>query len=323
MRTIQLFLPCLPPADIDRSRPANALPAWHRIASRARATRFESPDAEAPLLESFGVAKQQDWPIASFTWLADAGTADPRFRLRADPVHLRADRDALVLMGAGSLGLRQEAADQLVGTLNTHFESDGLHFAAPVATRWYIDLPHTPALATSPLSFAAGRNVDPLLPKGNDALLWHRWFNEIQMLFHSHPVNEAREAAGLPTINSVWFWGGGCLPASTSARWAAAWGDDPLLQGLALAAKLPCAPAPADAQQWLSHATDGEHVVVLDRASVSDLEEAWFAPLLQALKQGQLSTVSSLGANGADSLRLDLTAGDLWKFWRRAPALLH
>jgi hypothetical protein len=143
------------------------------------------------------------------------------------------------------------------------------------------------------------------------------------MLLHSHPVNEAREAAGLPTINSVWFWGGGWLPASTSARWAAAWGDDPLLRGLALAAKIPCAPAPADAQQWLTIATDGEHAVVLDHASVLDLEQAWFAPLLQALKQGQLATVSLLGANDADSLRLDLTAGDLWKFWRRAPALLH
>jgi hypothetical protein len=323
MRTIQLLLPCLPPADLDHSLPAHVRPAWHRIASRGRATRIESQDIDAYLLESFGVVKQQDWPIASFTWLADTGAADTRFRLRADPVHLRADRDALVLVAAGSLGLHQEAADQLVGTLNSHFQSDGLHFDAPTATRWYVQLPHTPALATSPLSFAAGRSVDPLLPKGNDALRWHTWSNEIQMLLHSHPVNEAREAAGLPPINSVWFWGGGCLPASTSARWAAAWGDDPLLRGLALAARLPWAPAPANGQQWLSQAADGEHVIVLDRAVATDLEQAWFAPLLQALKRGQLHAVSLLGTSGADGLRVDLTAGDLWKFWRRAPALLR
>ena len=323
MRSIQLFLPHLPPADIDRSRPANTLPAWRRIASRARATRFARQDTAVRLLESVGVRKQQDWPIASFTWLADAGTADSRFRLRADPIHLRADRDALVLVEAGSLDLHQEAADQLVDTLNSHFDSDGLSFAAPVAQRWYVDLPHTPGLVTSPLPFAAGRSVDPLLPKGNDALLWHRWFNEIQMLLHSHPVNEVREAAGLPAINSVWFWGGGCLPASVSASWAAAWGDDPLLRGLALAAKMPWAPAPTDAQQWLGRSTDGEHVVVLGSTPAAELERGWFAPLLQALKQGQLSAVSLLGASGDDSLRLDLTASDLWKFWRRAPASLH
>ena len=61
---------------------------------------------------------------------------------------------------------------------------DGLRFFAPNPTRWYVAIDWLPEIATSPLRAAAGRNID-VLPKG-PTLTWHRWFNEIQMLFHSH-----------------------------------------------------------------------------------------------------------------------------------------
>ena len=36
-----------------------------------------------------------------------------------------------------------------------------------------------------------------------------RLMTELQMLLHEHPVNEARAARGVPTVNAVWLWGGG------------------------------------------------------------------------------------------------------------------
>ena len=35
--------------------------------------------------------------------------------------------------------------------------------------------------------------------------------NEVQMAWFQHPVNEAREARGLPAVNSIWFHAQGTL----------------------------------------------------------------------------------------------------------------
>lgn len=329
MRSLELFLPYPLPVDRDDHRALETLPGLRRILSRARPERLGPEGLDALLLQTFGVPRQRDWPVAPFTWLSDGGGTDTRFRLRADPVHLRAERDMVMLVDASHLELSSEVADALVDSLNAHFEQDGLRFAAAAPSRWYLSLPLPPDIATSPLSSAAGRNIDPLLPRGGDALTWHRWFNEIQMLFHSHPVNAAREAAGHPTINSVWFWGGGTLPDTVSGAFAGTWGEDPLLRGLAQAANLPWARAPADAGGWLSQASEGRHVMVLGAPPVAPagtaqhLEHAWFAPLLQALKERRLSTLVLLARTDDDSLRYELAGGDLWKFWRRAPALAH
>jgi hypothetical protein len=44
---------------------------------------------------------------------------------------------------------------------------------------------------------------------------WRHAINEAQMVLHAHPVNQARQAAGQPVVNSLWPWGGGRLPAAT------------------------------------------------------------------------------------------------------------
>ena len=44
----------------------------------------------------------------------------------------------------------------------------------------------------------AGEDIDRFLPAGRDGKAWHAVMNEVQMLFHDHPVNVAREARGIP-----------------------------------------------------------------------------------------------------------------------------
>ncbi|HYL17427.1 MAG TPA: hypothetical protein VEV20_02015 [Burkholderiales bacterium] len=290
-------------------------------------SRLAGQDFDSGLLQSFGVKRQSDWPVAPFTWLADGGDPARRYWLRADPIHLRAERDVLVLVDVLHIGLDRQSADKFIATLNAHFESDDLVFHAPVAERWYVGLPDAPGIATHPLSVAAGRSVSPLLPSGTDALAWHRRFNEIQMLFHEHPVNMERETAGQPTINSVWFWGGGTL-SSVDRAFAGVSAENPLARGLATAARIPWASLPGDGTEWLSQTDDGAHVVMLDtqttgEAALPFYEERWFLPLLQALKERRLATVRLLAMSGDDLLRYDVAARDLWKFWRRTPAQVH
>ena len=329
MRSLRLFLPQPLPVAANERAALAGVPALARILSRARAASLGARAWEAVLLESFGVERQRDWPVAPLSWLGDGGDAGPSYWLRADPVHLRAERDALVLVDARHFALEPESASALVHALNAHFESDRLRFFAPSPTRWYATIDHIPQIATCPLRGAAGHSIDPLLPHGDGALDWHRRFNDIQMLFHAHAVNEARESAGQPVVNSVWFWGGGVLPARVRGSFAGIWGDDPLVRGLARAAGLSWASLPQHAGQWLAQATQGEHIVVLDplpvghRQALDTLEHRWFAPVLQALRERLLATVTLLVESGKATVQFELGAGDLWKFSRRMPALVE
>ena len=95
----------------------------------------------------------------------------------------------------------------------------------------------TPALVTPALDTAAGRPLRELLPQGADAPRWRRWQNEIQMLLHAHPVNQARASRGRAAATSVWFWGGGRASAMASRAGAiATWGGDRVAVALAHAA---------------------------------------------------------------------------------------
>jgi hypothetical protein len=325
MRSLQLFLPYPLPFAVHEREALAGLPALTKILSRGHASGLGARPWEAALLESFGVARQRDWPLAPLSWLGEGGEAVEGYWLYADPVHLRAERDALVLLDAHHFAIEPEPARVLVDTLNAHFAPDGLRFFAGNPTRWYVRVDRVPDIATSPLRSATGRSIDALLPHGSEALAWHRRVNEIQMLLHAHAVNDMRESTGQPTVNSVWFWGGGVLPAAAGGCLSSVWGDDPLARGLARAARLPCAALPEGADHWLAQAAAGEHVMLLDlpaaqpREALLAAEQLWFAPLLRALKRRELSALTLVAEDGGTAARFETGAGDVWKFWRRMP----
>ena len=177
-----------------------------------------------------------DWPVAAVTALVDREAAEGSgFRLRADPVHLRADIDDLVLFDASDIGLSPEEAEALARTVNDALGPDGPCVDAAHPHRWYV-APDAPArIATTPLSRAVGARVSGALPRGPDAARWHRWMNEVQMALHECPVNAERERRGAAPVNSVWVWGAGSLPPAgdAPAPFARVWTDDALLRGLA------------------------------------------------------------------------------------------
>ena len=145
--------------------------------------------------------------------------ADPGpgpYVLHADPVHLRPDRDRLVLFAGPDFAPDRAEADALVDLFNQHFGADGLRLEAPTPARWYLlsERPHD--LVTQTLATVLGRPIAGQLPRGPEARHWARLLNEVQMLFHHSEVNQRREAAGMPTLNGLWLWGGGCLLAPSS-----------------------------------------------------------------------------------------------------------
>lgn len=324
MPFVELYVPRLVPALTDAGA-AGALPALHRWLARARLQRRQCECWEQALCERFGVSRQRDWPVAPLSLLADGQAPGEACWLRADPVHLQATRAELILARAGSLGLTQADADALALSLNRHLAADGMQLVALRPERWYLRASTPQDLATTPLAEAIGRSVDALLPRGSQALSWHRRLNEMQMLLHDHPVNAAREAHGGLSVNSVWLWGGGCLPACSRHDELTVWTDAVLARGLALCARAPCFDLPASGAAWLNGLRNGEHLVVLDAAQdaavLGELEARWAAPLLAAVGNGALPGAALVTHHGQELLRFTASRLDLWKFWRNAPPI--
>lgn len=232
-------------------------------------------------------APQRDLPLGPLCALGDGVAAHAGYWLCAEPVHLVADQDKVYLAArADTLAITAEEAAALAAEFNALYRDDGWQLYVPVPTRWYLRLPQAWQLHAAPPDDALGCDVHPLLPQGGDGLRLVAALNEIQMLFHGNVVNAQRNHAGLPTINSLWLWGGASMPEIT-VPWQHMQGDDCLLRGLAARAGIPCATA-AETVHWTQG--EGSGVVLLDahHDDPTPLEQAWFAPLLDAMRHGQL-----------------------------------
>jgi hypothetical protein len=312
------------------------LPALEQLLAKGRRRHTEAESAEAWLSGQFGVERQQDWPVAPFSLLADGGEPGSHHWLRADPVHLRLEGGRLVLADSGTFSISQQEAESLTDSLNAHFSADGLTFYPLRPDRWYLRSEAAPALETTEIAAAAGRSIDGLLPRGGDAQAWRTRLNDAQMLLHGHEVNEARESAGQFPVNSVWLWGGGTLADQVSTPFDALWSQDSFAAGLAQAAGVATHSLTEVAEVLLrASVSEGVKLIVLDqlrcatqyddahgwRKALQQLERAWFAPMLAALRQERIGMLSlhALGPDGVVSS--EVTRGDLRRFWRRVKPL--
>jgi hypothetical protein len=314
-------------AELARDLP---LPALAMLIGRGKLERrpqkFSELTADAFDLASCAPAKL----AAEADGLDTAG----RHWLLAEPSHLRVDRDRALLADTGILSISQEEADALLASLNQHFEPDGIVFHAPAPNRWYASLATPSKAEFTPLCDVVGEDINRHLPKGEGGLIWSRFLNELQMLLYTHPVNDAREERGVPTINTVWFWGEGeeGTPRSEAQALLA---DDPLWQRYAASAGMATDDAPFALSGLLDNPGYARHVItLLDaahapaqyrdawgwREALKQLEENWFAPVLAALKGHQVSELK-LVCHGEGGFVLTVRPTDLWKFWRRAKAL--
>lgn len=312
------------------------VPALQTLLARGRQHRVPYTEMECWLCELFGVSRQQDYPVASLCLLAEGVNPESGYWLRADPAHMAVERDQVVLTEASAFPITRDEADALVKALNQHFAADGMYFVATRQQHWYLRLEQTPLLTTHSLYQAAGRNIHPLLPAGQQAMRWRALLNEVQMLLFNHPVNEARESRGIAPVNSIWAWGGGTLPTELRLPFDHVWADDPLARGLALAAGAASHPLPEQADAWLEQRKTGGHLLVLDklraaacygdphtwRSQLQLLEQLWFAPLKRAVQRGAID-LSLHAPTPAGTLSFTLTRSSLWKLWRPARPLIR
>lgn len=337
--SIDLLLPGLFPAQptgMTNASPSR-LPALERLLARSDRSTLEDTTACRWLMRRFGVDADGEMPAGALALLGDGGSPGEACWLRADPVHLRLNRDQLVLADHHVFGITQSEAESLTDSLNRHFAADGFVFYPLRPERWYLRTATVPAILTTPLAEAVGCSIDPILPSGPDALIWHRLSNEIQMLLHGVAQNSERESQGLPAINSVWLWGAGTLPTRIDRPYALVLGNDPVARGLGRAAGCD-AQAPEDELHALltqplagdALCCDGslDHLRVYgdDAAiavSLENLEKTLFVPVLDALKRGRIDSVRIVSFTGEGGVAFKVRRSGLMRFWRSDRALSH
>jgi hypothetical protein len=312
------------------------LPSLSLILARANRHPAVGTDPIRVLFDRFGVEVRpdRDIPSAPFSLLADMPDAvTDGFWLHADPIHLRPDRDRMLLFDARRLDLEREETDSLIELFNGHFAADGLRLEAPVTERWYLRSQESPRIRARPLADVVGRGVERSYLRGEDAAHWMRWLNEAQMLFHHSPVNQRRELAGMPRVSGIWPWGGGFLPgAMPLSRYRSVLAESPLAIGLAKAAQVEVRPLPANLQRIVPDLRSGATLLFWDApwTAVLDSDAATWVRALQRLeglldalvgrlKAGELGELALYPCNG---MSFSMTRATLRRFWRRPVSIM-
>ncbi len=332
MSQITLVLPSALPVpefapDLVRALQAPALAA---LLSRTRAQR------RLPADESVRALPHETW-LARALGLdgagqpAFAGAAMRAYGLNMDsgtwfivnPVHIEIARTHLMMGDPRMLGLGEADSRALFDAAKPYVEEAGHALLYGDAQTWFLRADDWAGLDTATPDAALGMDLTDWMPLGERAAAFRRLQNEIQILWHTHPVNAAREARRMPAVNAFWPWGAaaaGTPPARTklasfdTAAWLARLADN----------------APADLGRFVP-SLDGDTVLVCGSvapyaaaadwggwvAAMGQLEAGLFAPILESLKNGRIREVKLVLSHRDAVLEATTNAMAQRKFWRR------
>lgn len=172
-----------------------------------------TPPHERALARAWGWAPADDGlrPFAAQAARRDGLPVEPGEEGWAllSPAHWHVGTDQVSLGNPAALGLDEALSRLLFDALAPLFEDGGWTLLWGAPSRWYARHPSLAALPSASLDRVIGRNVDLWLGDQPSARTVRRLQAEAQMLLHSHPLNEAREAEGLLPVNSFWLSGTG------------------------------------------------------------------------------------------------------------------
>jgi hypothetical protein len=325
---VPALIPAQDPAQNSAGNPGPApMPALELLLARGRRSNGTPVSLETWLCRAFGLEGSSPVPAGALTAYAHGMDPGADHWLRADPVHLRADRNSLLLIPSQAFSIAAAEAQVLAAALAPLLAGKyELHALRP--EQWCLRIvggAQGDASERSPVDLA-GANIDPHLPPKR----WHPLLTELQMALYDNSVNTAREERGDPAINSLWLWGAGKLPATASGPWHSVSATDSLVLGLARLAGMRHRAPGAGAAEWLERAPeDGRHLLVFDELRglqslgefealarrLRELEANWFAPLLAALKSRRIGMLTVHMPEAA--LSFETARGDLGRFWRR------
>ncbi len=281
------------------------------------------------LFQLFGFPKQDhDYPVAAVTRLVDDDHDLKGVWMRADPVHLRPERDAVVLLDNSSFNLEKHEALIFAADLQRVFTEREIELEVPTTNRWYLKLKKLPEINVTPIHEVVGNDIDQNLANGDNKISWDQISNEAQMSLHNCPLNEQRERSGELPINGVWLWGAGELPKVKKQIWSRVFADEVTTQGLSILTKSPYADLPSSLGALINRTEERDNILAVisfglrhqqyfDHNGWQDfigyLEEEWFAEIENLLKLNELAELILLTGKN----KLLITRSSYKKFWRR------
>lgn len=340
MTQLDLLFPfALPPQELARDllRELKA-PSLALLLARANAEAAGANDDfsralphEHWLAQRLGLHASQDnsSPPLAGAILRNAGIAAPDgFWFLLQPANFHIARDHLVLTDLRQLALTEQESRTLFDSAAPLFAEAGrmLHYVD--AATWLLRADDWQALQTSTPDAACGHNIDIWMPHGAQARDWRRLQNEVQMHWHAHPINEAREMRGLKPANTLWLWGGAVVNTQGGSQTTfdiAYTSGDPHAPFAAAAGAIHTDSAEAVTASQREHALlllddllapalAGDWAEWLARFQAAD--EQWFSPLLEAVRAGRIAQLSMSLSHGTATANYRVNKSALRKFWR-------
>ena len=248
----------------------------------------------------------------------DPGAANWRL---VTPAHIQIARSHLMMADPRQLQLHEQDSRALFDSARQLCHELGHELRYGDASTWFLRADDWQGFDTASPDTVVGMDLTDFMPKNAEARPFRRLQNEVQMAWHAHPANAAREARRLAPVNAFWVWGDGGAPGKIPALatydtpgWLAALGgrrlesldalDGVLTQdGMLVAGNLAEAAIAADWGAWL--------------AQMQQLEGALFAPLLAAVKAGRVRALRMILSSREGLLESSSTPLAQRKFWRR------
>jgi hypothetical protein len=331
--TCHLLVPGMLGEVVHLSQGEQDFPRFEYLESLLARTRRRSAggmDYEAQLCALFGLnaTDDVDLPLGALRRFGITNERDPDFFLCADPVYLRVDIQRLYLFDSSQLNIQQQEAEVLVNRFNNYFHSEDFVLEPSTCDQWHLRLMRSQPIKTLSVRTVRGKDINTYLPTGKQAMYWQRLLNETQMLFHDVEPNKRRVTRGEWPVNSLWLYGAGTLPKLDNTPWKTVWAHDPLARGLAHLTGVAYQPVPESLEALFSAGIGGSQLICLDSlaapSSYDDfqawnermlqLEQSWFRPLIEALKQGQVQAFTLLDGKGR---QFEYVGSHRWRFWRK------
>lgn len=218
--------------------------------------------------------------------LAGADVTDKQPVWLAELCHLSLGADQAMLLDPHQMDIHKSEADHLFASAQPSFEAAGFGAVAISPQRWRLTLPTGLQPSTASPSTIAGQPLRNWWSQDANMRPWRRLLNEIQMVWHDHPVNDTRATRGLAPINALWLYGG--APSWPEATGAKKTSDHTQLQVLT---DLEAAHRNEDWGTWL------DHLATIDQYHLQPLSDARGLP-------AQPTSLLLLGANRRATLTL-------------------
>lgn len=117
-------------------------------------------------------------------------------------------RDGAQLVSSDWLNIAPSEADALFEAAQPLWAESAISVLPLTTGRWRVWLPADAQLNSITPAAVSSLAVADWWPQHPSMKSWRKLLNEVQMLWHNHPTNNARLERGLHPINSLWIYGG-------------------------------------------------------------------------------------------------------------------